>query len=153
LIAAGALFGGSLAFGTVSIDDQAIGDSQVASAAVSIAYKSNRDVIDQTAAVLETWVDSGLGSNYEIRATLQSGINPTSGTMGAWLPLSSDRTWTLARSTVGINNSQFLIEIRLSGQTTALDSATISLAVEVTGGGGGGGFGDPPWGHGGGEEE
>ena len=50
-------------------------------------------------------------TDYWIRATLDSGSNPSSGTMNTWLQLSSNRTWEWARGSVGVLTGVLQIEI------------------------------------------
>jgi hypothetical protein len=70
-------------------------------------------------------------SDYEVRATLVSGTLST-GTTGSWLALSSNRSWTLQRVTVGAATQVTLtIEIR-KGSGAVLASATVTLDAERT---------------------
>jgi len=65
--------------------------------------------------------------SYECRATLNSGDTP-SGTLGSWLALTSNRTWSHTTSGPGVLTCELLIEIRLG--TTVLDSTTVTITVE-----------------------
>ena len=67
-------------------------------------------------------------SDYEARATLDSGDTPT-GTLGSWLALTSNRAWSLTQSTVGNKQAILTIEIR-KGSGATLASATITLEAE-----------------------
>ena len=70
-------------------------------------------------------------SDYEVQATLNAGTL-TSGTTGSWLALSSNRSWTLGRVTVGVATQVTLtIEIR-KGSGAVLASATVTLDAERT---------------------
>ena len=66
---------------------------------------------------------------YEVLATLNAGTL-TSGTTGSWQSLGTTRTWTIATST-GARTAQIILQIRLIGDTTVLDSATITLEAEA----------------------
>lgn len=81
---------------------------------------------------LETWcTPTSRASNYEARVTVNSGSTPT-GSVGSWVALSSTRDWTISETTSGVNNvSNFTVEIRRTGTTTVLDSATIDLTAGV----------------------
>jgi hypothetical protein len=68
-------------------------------------------------------------SDYEVRASIVSG-SLTSGTTGSWLALTSNRTWTVSRDTVGTSTCVFTVEIR-KGSGSTLASATITLEAEV----------------------
>lgn len=71
-----------------------------------------------------TWLTGGAASDFECRAVLVSGSTP-SGTMSTWLALSSARSWSITRTTVGISQSVFDVTIR--------DVATAGATVSVTG--------------------
>jgi hypothetical protein len=68
-------------------------------------------------------------ANYESRATLNSGTTP-SGTLNTWQALTSNRTWTLSRSTVGTSSCSITVEIRRAVDGVVMDSAIISLTAE-----------------------
>ena len=79
------------------------------------------------------WVSptsTGIGSSYEVRATMTSGVTP-SGTFNSWIALSTNRTWTLSRSNLGTTTSSFTLQIRDTATDTVQDSASISFNVEV----------------------
>jgi hypothetical protein len=79
------------------------------------------------------WIDpkANAPSDYEVQATLVSGTLST-GTTGSWLALSSNRSWTLQRVTVGAATQVTLtIEIR-KGSGAVLASATVTLDAERT---------------------
>lgn len=92
--------------------------------------------------VLETWLSGGGAGSYAARATYISGTAPV-GTLGSWLPLSSDVSWSLTDSSQGDSGvaCTLLVEIGLAGTGVALDSAQITITAiwnESYGGGGGG---------------
>lgn len=66
--------------------------------------------------------------DYEIRATLNSGDTPTTGTIGSWEALSTTREWTLTASGSDLA-CELLIEIRWSGNDEVQDSATYTLTA------------------------
>jgi hypothetical protein len=79
------------------------------------------------------WIDpkANAPSDYEVQATLVAGTLST-GTTGSWLALSSNRSWTLQRVTVGVATQVTLtIEIR-KGSGAVLASATVTLDAERT---------------------
>lgn len=55
---------------------------------------------------------AAIGDNFEIRATLQSGDVPTTGTLNAWEIINGQRTWTLATEVGTLLTSVLTIEIR-----------------------------------------
>ena len=79
------------------------------------------------------WIDpkAAAPSDYEVQATLVGGTLST-GTTGSWLALTSNRSWTLQRVTVGVADQVDLtIEIR-KGSGAVLASATVTLDAERT---------------------
>lgn len=85
--------------------------------------------------LLDWWTQAptaGIGSSYEVRATLSSGVAPSLGTLGTWLTLSSNRFWENVQSSIGARSSTLLIEIRPTGGAVAASgSYTITATVEV----------------------
>jgi hypothetical protein len=76
---------------------------------------------------------SGQGDAYEIRLTVSSGSAPTSGPAAdTWLAISSDRRWTLSRSSIGTSNASWLIQIRDKTSQTIRDSATYTMQAAVS---------------------
>jgi hypothetical protein len=72
------------------------------------------------------------GSGYEVKATLTSG-SLTTGTTDSWLALSSNRSWSVTDSTQNNapKSASFTLQIRATGTTTVLDSATITLTANA----------------------
>lgn len=68
--------------------------------------------------------------SYEIRATATSGTVST-GTVGSWLALSSTRTWTVSRGSVGSKACTLTIEIRTEGVTVYSGSITLRATVTL----------------------
>lgn len=110
------------------IDDTTVnGDSSSGPATATFSINSNG-----TYTPAQTWNSSSTaGSGYEVKATLTSGAL-TTGTTGSWLALSSNRSWSVTDSSSGIASSAdatFTLQIRATGTTTVLDSATITLTA------------------------
>lgn len=104
-------------------------------AGATAGYRVNDDGFDYsnvngTYTSNQQWVTpTSAGGNYEVNATVSSGITPT-GTIGSWVATSTDPTWTISRATVGVNQSILTIEIRRAGTTTVLDTWTVTLEAE-----------------------
>lgn len=124
----------------VSITDQTItqvGDTGARSVA-GIGYTAAGSVTSRQGGpgaitTIGTWLVYGAASDYEIRATVLSGITPQivfSDVVDAWLSLSVDRAWNLRDndSAPGGVSSVLLIEIRAAGGAV-IDSATITLSA------------------------
>lgn len=82
---------------------------------------------------LGTWATptgAGVGDDFWIRATVTSGAL-SSGTTGSWLQLSSNRSWTVARSFPGISSATVTFEIATdSGGSNIVDSGSGTLLAE-----------------------
>lgn len=106
------------------------------SASVLLTYESDGTIStfltqgSDNADALGNWIDplSSAPGNYEIKATLSSGTL-TSGVTGTWLALTSDRSWSVSRSTTGTTSATLTIEIRDDGGPT-LDSGTVTISAE-----------------------
>lgn len=72
------------------------------------------------------WLLLGVNSDYQVRATLQSGSTP-SGTLGSWVSLNTTRQWVLTRGSPGVSSCSLLIEIRKISNSQVIDSATIAF--------------------------
>lgn len=75
------------------------------------------------------WLLTGVNSDYESRATIITGTL-SGGTTGVWQVLSTTRTWSKSRTTIGYDECTFTLEIRDAVTLTVLDTATIVLEVE-----------------------
>lgn len=65
------------------------------------------------------WYDpitAGIGAGHWVKVTITAGLNPTTnpGT-GAWLALSSPRTWVWTRATVGTISATFTLSVSTDG--------------------------------------
>lgn len=81
---------------------------------------------------LETWILSGVSSDFEVRATAVSGA-VTSGTMGTWIAATTSPVWTKNRinNASGIDTASFTLEIRRVSDSVVVDSSTITMSAEV----------------------
>lgn len=105
-----------------------------AQSSISLNANGSVTVVDDLASTKPNWCTPGaLASLYEVMATLTSGTNPSTGTMGAWLALGgADLAWTCFKSgTVGGKNSVFRLDIRRIGTTTVLATGIINLTATV----------------------
>jgi hypothetical protein len=134
-----------LAAASVAISDQNISKTRRGTATAGYSIANDGRAKDADGNILEAWLlgFGGSVSNYEVRATAQSGSLST-GTTGSWFACSTTRSWTLSNSN-GDNSritTVILVEIRLVSTGVVQDSATITLNAESveSGGGGGGGM-------------
>jgi hypothetical protein len=83
-------------------------------------------------ASLSTWLLGGAASDYEVRATVNSGSLST-GTAATWQALSTTREWSRSRSvnTAGVDTVNLTIEIRLASSGTVIATCTVVLTAEV----------------------
>lgn len=110
--------------------------SIVAGGAAGVGYRLNSNgLIDQTgtnAGTLGRWLYGGSNSQFEVRATLQSGVAPQAGDLNIWQALSIPRTWSNSQSSVGTRTSTLLIEIRgPGGFVVAQATVTITATSEL----------------------
>lgn len=100
---------------------------------VSISYLTTGLITATNDSGLQWWGagnTSGIGSSYDIRATLQSGLGVSSGTLNTWQRLSSNRGWSLTSGgnvSPGNYDTTLLIEIRDATTLVVEDSATVLL--------------------------
>lgn len=88
---------------------------------------------DGTTNISGEWLVSGAASDYEVRATVNSG-SLTSGPTGSWESLGTTRTWTLTRASVGTSSCVLLVEIRRVSDSVVVTSATIDFFAYVDSG-------------------
>ena len=114
----------------VSITNQGAVDSNPGGT-VTVRYQLRTDgsvwVDDFGFASVETWLLIGANSDFEVRATAVSGTL-TSGTIGSWELLSSQRTWALTAGNTD-DFAEITIEIRDALTQVVLDSCTVNFAA------------------------
>lgn len=73
-------------------------------------------------------------AQLEVRATVTaapgSGAAWGGAAFGQWLALSTTRSWSLSLSSPGLDTGAFTLEFRIAGQTTVIDTASISMNVQ-----------------------
>ena len=106
----------------------AIGSSQTATYSIN----SDGSITSSGGSPADWNAETDVGASYEVKATVTSG-SLTTGTTGSWLALSSNRSWSLTDSTQ--NNvdetATMTLQIRLVGETSNLDSATITFTANA----------------------
>lgn len=123
---------------TIFITDQSVTDFTGASRSASTGYRLTSAGLAQTQSGLgayttvETWcTPTSEAINYEVLVTVTAGAL-SSGTSGTWVPLSSTQTWTRTAS-IGLSSlCTFTVQIRRTGTSTVLDTATITLEADAT---------------------
>lgn len=100
------------------------------SATATYQLNNNGNVYNHGGVNLETWLDSGVNTNFDVRATLASGDALTSGTLGTWQALSTTREWSLTAAVDLTKSSTLTVEIRNSSTLAVLTTATINLSAE-----------------------
>ena len=131
LLAAFAAMGGD----KISLSGVAVSSVGAGSQTATYTLESDGDVVTATtpggSVDAGDWIDpkASAPSDYEVQATLNAGTL-TSGTTGSWIALTSNRSWTLTRLTVGAATQVDLtIEIR-KGAGATLASANVTLDAE-----------------------
>lgn len=76
------------------------------------------------------WINpkSGAPGSYECRADVVFGT-VTGASTGAWLALTSSRSWVLDNTEPGVTSARLTVSIRLGGST--LTTATVNLSARV----------------------
>jgi hypothetical protein len=126
---------GAIGGDQVQLSNVGVFSTGAGSQTVTYTLESDGDVMSNSTtfgAVDEgDWVTpkSSAPGTYEARATLVSGDTPT-GTLGTWLALTSNRSWSLTQATTGTKEAVLTIEIR-KGSGSVLASATVTLYAEV----------------------
>lgn len=121
----------------ISISDQYVVDFTGGGRAATAGYRltstgSAQVLVDTTFTTVETWcTPTSQASNYEALVTVTTGTL-SSGTAGSWVALSSTQTWTRTASIGSSQFCQFTVQIRKTGTTTVLDTATITLEADAT---------------------
>ncbi len=78
------------------------------------------------------WLDSGVGSLYDVNATLSSGSTPTGSAVGSWLSLGTTRSWTASQTVPGVETCVLSVAIRPAGGGATITTKSITLYAEVT---------------------
>ena len=128
---------GAMGGDKISLSGVAVSSTGAGTQTATYTLESDGDVMSATtdggSVDAGDWIDpkANAPSDYEVQATLVAGTLST-GTTGSWLALSSNRSWTLQRVTVGVATQVTLtIEIR-KGSGAVLASATVTLDAERT---------------------
>jgi hypothetical protein len=122
----------------VGIDDGALADLQVAPATSSCSITFHTNGTISTTGNLTTYGDTNwysptttnIGNNYKIQVVV-TGSNPTGPTLGTYHNLTSDRTWTLSRSS-GIASNTLSVSLATISPSSVVDTASITMSVEST---------------------
>jgi hypothetical protein len=108
------------------------------SGTVSVGYRLHNNGSEQSFiaggvyTTFNTWLLVGAAADYDCRLTVNSGSAPAGDTVGVWLGLASSRAWTLTRSTNGTTINSCTIEIRDAVSLDVLDSASVTMEVELS---------------------
>jgi hypothetical protein len=88
-------------------------------------------VTNNTIVDVGDWILPKAGfSNYDCMLTLNSGTNPTAGTMATWLNLGTSRTWQLTRGTLGLLSNNCTLQVRNATSLVVLATSTIVMTAE-----------------------
>jgi len=117
--------GGGVTLNAVTVDNEGTGVR-------TASYRIDSDQfiykgIDGVYSSVHRWTSDAV-ANYEGRASLIAGTSPGGSTVGSWLALTSDRTWTVTASLAGETKYCTLtIEIRDAASMAVLASAVATL--------------------------
>ena len=75
--------------------------------------------------------DLATAGQYEVHVTLVGGnVTPTGSAFGTWLPLTTERSWTIFAPIGTTKTADLLCQIRKTGTVPVLDSATITIVAD-----------------------
>lgn len=128
-------FFGSLSTSNITGEVVSVDAISTSTATASVSFLNTgkqTTTVNSSTAIQGDWVTPpSSAAEWEIRATLNSGVTP-SGTFGSWLPLNTSRTWSLSSSAVGSLTSNITFEFRRVGSVTIEATlANNTLLVEV----------------------
>lgn len=123
----------------IRLTNATVSDSTITPTNASAQYQLtsggvvNKITVSGGTVQIDTWkLPAGVPSaNYEAMVTVTTG-SLSSGTTGAWVSLSSTRTWVLNRVVLGTNTCEFTVQIRSAASGAVLTSADIVLTAEKT---------------------
>ena len=135
LLAAFAAMGGD----KIALSGVAVSSVGSGSQTATYTLESDGDVVTATTSGGSVdagdWIDpkASAPSDYEVKATLNSGtLNGGSSATGSWLALTSNRSWGVTQTVIGVATQVDLtIEIR-KGSGATLASANVTLDAERT---------------------
>lgn len=79
-----------------------------------------------------SWLLTGTNSQYDARATLTAGSNPTTGTMGTWLNLGTTREWKNEATGAGeAFDTTMTVEIRDASTLTVLATCSVEIWADT----------------------
>lgn len=128
--------------GRANITNQTITDTRISPDSATATYSLNTNGTASqftsafgTLAITGEWWSAGtvtgIGNNYEARWTVVSGT-PSGAATGTWLALSTARSWTVTRSSVGTTSVVGTVEIRPTGGSVVTTATiTIEAAVDI----------------------
>lgn len=122
--------GGGGGGGGATLNDATYSDSVIdpdnASASVSVGGASGQ--VSGTGGATYTWLNTGVYTDYQVRATVNSG-SVSSGTTGSWL--TPGQTWSRTRTVFGTSSVNLTLEIRRVSDSVVVASAVVSLEATV----------------------
>lgn len=125
--------GDRISFGFVTPSSIVVGGSATASFDLQADGDIDATQTNNTIADRDDWIAPKVNmALYEVRATLQTGGPMTTGTMGSYLSLGTNRVWTLVQVGVGSIGSTVLFEFRLIGSTFVLYSKVVTFLATVS---------------------
>lgn len=131
-----AAMGGGTSGGSGSITLNNASPSSTGSGTRTAGWKIDADgyvyTLKQAAYTQQNQWTADAVSNYEVRATLDSG-GVTTGTTGSWLACSTDREWTVEETVLdGTSYAYLTVEVRSASTLIVLDSCTVNIIANRT---------------------
>lgn len=117
-----AMFFGSISTSIITAQSSVVIEAKNEPSSAGIRFTSageQIELISSSQVPVIYWVTpASSASEWEIRATLDSGDTPT-GSLGVWQTLATDREWSLSRSNVGSSSCTLTFEFRKVGGSSA----------------------------------
>ena len=121
---------------TISITDQTVSDYTGGARTATAGYRLTstglaQTLVNVTYTTAETWcVPTSEAINYDVLVTVSGNLD--FGPTGSWTSLSTTQTWSNVASAGASSFGILTVQIRRTGTTTVLDTATITLDADAT---------------------
>jgi hypothetical protein len=124
----------------VSISANFVGGTSISPTDCTVTYALRNNgnisrVFNGAITTIGTWLTPGTSAaNYEVMATLSSGVSPTGGSgLGTWLSLASDQSWFLTNTLNGTftRTCVLAVQIRRASDGVVMASASVTIEADV----------------------
>lgn len=131
------LLGGDDGGNPITLTDQAVQHVSGGGTSANAEYRLGSDGVAYTRTGTNSYTSVGnwctptsLAGDFEVLATPTTGTT-SSGTTGSWLALTSTQTWAVTANIGATKSCTMTVEVRRVGETTTLDTATITFEANA----------------------